>query len=96
MKTQRKALIEKFKELGKKKNFEKKEKILLQLDSTYPSPASEVPRLELWSIHKLMVEAVGNAHDFPRCIKHVLWSLRTSGFIIEGGDISVPEGALKV
>lgn len=58
------------------------ERLLAAIDETYPSPAKEVPRLELWDPHSLLIRTYAHRNRPHDVIRTVFKALASLGFVI--------------
>jgi hypothetical protein len=76
----------------KKPNTAKIEAILCTLAETYGQPASEVPRLSIWSPY-LTLAMICATHNQPeKAIEFALKTLESLGYVVDGGHVPHTSG----
>ena len=70
-----------------KMNLRKIEDTIFSLASTYCQPASEVPRLALYSPYLSLAAIYASSRKYEKAVRFGLMSLESLGFDIEGGKI---------
>ncbi|GAB1213361.1 hypothetical protein ATERTT37_002510 [Aspergillus terreus] len=72
---------------AKKMKFQTIEDTITKLEGTYSHPASEVPRLAVWSAHLSLAAAYLASHNPEKAVTSGLRTLQSLGYVVEGGGI---------
>ena len=72
---------------AKKMKFQTIEDTITKLEGTYSHPASEVPRLAVWSAHLSLAAAYLASHNPEKAVASGLRTLQSLGYVVEGGGI---------
>lgn len=73
----------------KKPNTTRIEAILSKLGETYRQPASEVPRLGLWSPYLTLAMLYARHEQPQKAIEFALKTLESLGYLVEGGHLPI-------
>lgn len=71
----------------KRPNTTKIEATFSMLEETYRQPASEVPRLSLWSPYLTLAMVYATHHQPQKAIEFALKTLESLGYVVEGGHL---------
>ncbi|RLL96545.1 hypothetical protein CFD26_104364 [Aspergillus turcosus] len=76
----------------KRPNTTKIEATFSMLEETYRQPASEVPRLSLWSPYLTLAMVYATHHQPQKAIEFALKTLESLGYVVEGGHLPHASG----
>ncbi|KAJ5698294.1 hypothetical protein N7462_000299 [Penicillium macrosclerotiorum] len=77
---------------AKRKDLGKIEDMIARITDTYPQPASEVPRLALWSPYLSLAALSRGSYQPELSIKFGLKALESIGYVIDGGGFPRASG----